>query len=254
MVSEIPFVNSSFTVDASTNMFFTCTTPGYNIDRLNDFSLNVAQGTYSSAQFASAITNAFAVKNSTVGDIIFNTTNTVASIDNSNKFNLSIDITIPFTNSDYTITIKPESILLKSITSTNNYDASFSTVGNPGTNINGNITFNPGGTGYIIDNSYILTVGPKTTSKNRHAGNIDICIPNFQSQKSYTGIDDFLNGIQNAIVNTTVSINAINEHQKPFGQSTITRSNTLNANGRYDLFLNMQCYYYLTESSFDISI
>ena len=251
MISETPFVNSSFTVDTSTNMFFTCTTPGYNKDGLNDFSLNVVAGTYSSAQFASAISNTFAVNNSKLGNI-FNTTNTVATIDNSNKFNLSIDMNIPFTNSDYTIELKPESILLKS--KTNNYDVSFSTVGNPGTNINGNITFNPGGTGYIIDNSYILTVVPKTTSKNRHAGNIDICIPNFQTQKAYTGIDDFLvNGIQNAIVNTSVLINAINDYQTPFSKSTITRSNTLNANGRYDLFLNMQCYYYLTESSFDIS-
>lgn len=254
MISETPFVNSTFTVDTSTNMFFTCTTPGYNIDGLNDFSLNVAAGTYSSAQFASAISNTFAVNNSKQGNI-FNITNTVASIDNSNKFNLSIDMTVPFTNSDYTIEIKPGSILLQSITSTNNYDASFSTVGNPGTVINGNITFIPGNIGYTIDSSYILTVVPNPTTDNRHAGNIDICIPNWQGQKIYNGgIDDFLvNGIQHAIVNTPVLINAINEYQTPFSKSTITRSSTVNANNRYDLYLNMECYYYLTESSFDIS-
>jgi hypothetical protein len=256
MVSEIPFVNSSFKVDASTNMFFTCTTQGYNIDRLNDFSLNVARGTYSSAQFASAITNAFAVKNSTVGNIIFNTTNTVASIDNSNTFNMTIDMTIPFTNSDYEIKIKPESILLKSLeTSGNNYAASFPTSGDAGTVLIGNITYTPSNDGYIIDSSYILTIVPKSTSNNKHAGNIDICIPNFQDgeKTGYGGIDIFLENIQNAIVNTTVSINAINEHQKPFGQSTITRSSLNNTTKIYDLSLNIQCYYYLTESSFDIS-
>jgi hypothetical protein len=253
MTSETPFVNSTFTVDTSTNMFFTCTTPGYNIDGLNDFSFNVLAGTYSSAQFANAVSNAFSENNSSVGNI-FNLPNTHASIDNSNKFNLSIDMNIPFTNSDYTIAIKPESILLKSITNTNNYGASFPTVGNPGTNITGNITFNPGNTGYIVDNSYVLTVIPKTTSNNRYAESIDICIPNWTGQTIYTDIDDFLvNGIQNAIVNTSISINAINDYQTPFSRSTITRSSTINANGRYDLFLNMQCYYYLTESSFDIS-
>jgi len=253
IISETPFVNSSFIVDTSTNIFFTCTTPGYNVSKLNDFTINVATGTYSTAQLANAITNTFTANNARLGNI-FNTTNTVALIDNTNKFNLFIDLNVSFTNADYRIVLKPNSILLQSKTSTHNFDASFSNVGTPGIDMAGNITFNPGNLGYTIDSSYILSVVPNTTSKNKYAGTIDICIPNWRGYASYQNIDDFLvNGIQSAITNTAITINSINDYQTPFSKSTITRSNTPNANGRYDLSLNMQCYYYLTESNFDIS-
>jgi hypothetical protein len=257
IISETPYENSSFIIDTSTNMFFTCTTPGYNQNQLNDFSLNVASGTYSSVGFASAISNSFSVNNSRVGNV-FNINNTTATIDSTNRFNLSIDMNTIFTNSDYKIVFEPNSILLESNKNNDsqNYDASFSTPNMAGNTITGNISYNTVNNGYLVDNSYILTVVP--ISNNKYAGNIHICLPNWTDQTSfikYNGIDDFItNGIQSAITNTTVSIPSINDVQTPFRGTTLSRSANLNpTTGRYDISLNMQCYYYLTEANYDIS-
>lgn len=255
IISETPYVNSSFVVDGSTNMFFTSTTPGYNQGQLNDFSLNIASGTYSSVQFTNAISDSFIVNNNRVGNI-FNINNTKAIVDGTNTFNLSIDINKIFTNSDYKIVFDASSILLASRSTTiPNYDASFSTPNMAGNTITGNISFNAGNTGYLVDNSYILTVVP--ISNNKYAGNIMVCLPNWTTQttfRRYDGIDDFITNIQSAITNTVVSIPSINDIQTPFRGSTVKRSTNQNPiTGRYDISLNMQCYYYLTEANYDIS-
>ena len=166
-------------------------------------------------------------------------------------------MTKSFTNTDYQIVIGPDSILRESNQQTDNqnYDASFSTPGTAGTTMSGNISYNTINNGYLTDLSYILTVVPNPTSANRHAGNVDIYLLDWTPPfTKYNGIDDLLSHIQSSIVNTTVTIPALQDVQNPFKNSTITRSAEVNPDtGRYDLSLNMQCYYYLTEASYDIS-
>lgn len=254
MISELPYVFSTFTVDSSTNMFFTCTAPGYT-GGLNDFSFNVTSGIYSTTQFVNQISQSFANNNSTVGNI-FNITNTSAYIDSSELFNLTIDMTKPFTNSDYKIVLEPNSILLESNKNNDqqNYDASFSTPGIPGTSMTGNITYYTGTQAYLVDSSYILTVVPNETSNNRNAGNVDVYLPwtTGQTSETYINIEQFISNVQYAIQNTTVSLNS-DDIQRPFSKSTMSYNPTKTPQGRYDISLNMQCYFYLTESSYDIS-
>ena len=257
ITSENAFVNSSYRVDlsANANINFKCNILGYNINGLNDFSLNIPAGTYSSTQFTNAITNTFQTNNSQLGNI-FNMNSTAAFIDNTNRFNLSFDMLIPFTNSDYQIYIDPNkpsvlNAILNGGGGSPNYTGKFpSTITTAGNTISGNITNNAGNTGYVVDQTYILTVIP-SGKKNKYAGNIDISLP--ASTENYSNIDDFLYGIQTAIQDTEVSIPSINSVQTPFKNSTITRSQTPNTNNEYDISLNVQCYYSLTEAIYDIS-
>ena len=249
VISEKTYVNSSYTVDLSTNIIFTCNTPGYNVNGVNDFSLNIASGTYSSVQFTSAITQAFQVNNSRL-DNIFKTTDTGAFIDNTNRFNLAIDMLIPFTNTDYSVYIDPiKNSVLQAITSyENNYTANFpSKKTQAGIDISGTITNNPGNTGYILNKTYICTIIPSGT-KNKFAGNIDIHIQSNQ----YNTFSDFISGIQTAIQSTPVIISSINSVQTPFKNSTVEGKLNTSTN-LYDVSLNIQCYYSLTESIYDIS-
>jgi hypothetical protein len=259
-LSETEYTNSTFDVDLSTNIVFTCNIPGYNINGVNDFSLNIPSGKYSTLQFADAITQTINTNNSTLENI-FNNKNTVASIDNSNRFSLSVDMIIPFTNKDYQIFIDPSknSVLTAELgfESQNplrpNYTGKFPTSKTiAGNSIIGNITNNPGGTGYAVDstpNKYILTVIP-IGQKNKFAGNIDIRMLN--STRTYNSIDSFLSAIQTSIQKTQVSIPAINSYETPFSRSTVGRSQN-NGADLYDISINIQCDYSLTEAIYDIS-
>lgn len=253
-ISEKNYVNSTFNVDLSTNIIFQCNIPGYNVNGLNDFSLNIPSGTYSAFGFSNVITNTFKNNNSRLGGI-FNTNNTIASIDNTNRFNLGLDMNIAFKNEDYLIYIDPsKNSILNAVTdgANNNYNAVFPNAQRgAGTDISGTIT-NTGNSGYVVNKRYILTVIPNGT-KNKFAGNIDISLTGTPgTPNTYTGIVDFTTAIQDAIRNTEVRIPIINDIQYPFRNSAI--SSKLNSNtSLYDISLNVDCDYALTEYIYDIS-
>lgn len=254
-ISEKNYVNSTFNVDLSTNIIFQCNIPGYNVNGLNDFSLNIPSGTYSAFGFSNVITDTFKNNNSRLGGI-FNINNTIASIDNTNRFNLGIDMNIAFKNEDYLIYIDPsKNSVLNAISDgpNNNYNAVFpNTRRVAGTDISGTIT-NTRFSGYVVNRTYILTVIPNGM-KNKFAGNIDISLTGSTgSPNTYTNIVDFTTAIQNAIRNTEVRIPIINDIQYPFRNSVISyKTNTTN-DSLYDISLNVQCDYALTEYIYDIS-
>jgi hypothetical protein len=126
IISESPAINSTFTIDTSANIVMRCITPNYN-DGLNDFSMNIQPGKYNTlSQYLSAITQSFANKNEPT-TTYFNMTNTGASLDTKNTFNLQIDLTKTFTNKNYKVVIDDNSFL---INKNPGFDISFSIVTN----------------------------------------------------------------------------------------------------------------------------
>jgi hypothetical protein len=252
-VSETPSVQSTYSIDLSANMFLKCTTPYYNTG-LNDFSMNVPTGNYTLNQYLSAITNTFSTKNAQLGYNLFNMTNTYASIDTSNKFNLQIDMTKTFTNKNYYISFGLSSLLCRM--GSQGYGPGFSPtlVDLSSQNIFG-ANIQTIYTGYAVDVSYIFTIHPYTgygNDGNGAAPPVTVCLPSTYTYPYYfPTFNTFISGIQNAIANTVVEIPSINDSQTPLSKSTVTY--TVNANNTIDLSLNIFYSYFLSESNYDIS-
>lgn len=254
VLSESPSTQSTVTVDTSTNIIMTCSTPGYRTI-LNDFSMNVQTGNYNLSQFLAAVTNSFSSKNTSIDDY-FNMTNTSCFIDTDNYFNLTIDLTKSFSNKNYASIIDGNSFL----TTPQQFNITYSIVKNTGPTTTTaainiydisyiNITIPRLFTGYTIDTSCIMVIQPDGTTYgnggNKDGESVKVCLPYL----TYPTYDSFLTGIQTAFTNTpyTTTVNT----QTPFSRSTV--SSTIRNNDYVDISLNLNCYYYLTEANYDIS-
>jgi hypothetical protein len=268
ITSESPASFSSYVVDASTNIIFTCNTPGYTTGKINDFIMNVPQSTtvgYTLGQYLSIITGVFETQNgkpNTVNNNIFNMINTAASIDTNSKFNLTVDLTKTFTSKNYHISFDNTSLLGQMNTKP---------YGFPSTPwlIDQDLSSNPIanvfpyqikyiGTGYQVDVSYICTISPNQNitpnQGNRTAPPVAVCLPFPDSEfpKTYGDYSSFISAIDSAITGTVVSIPEINDTQRVLSQSSFT--GTLDSsNNIIDLSLNIVYSYSLTEAFYDIS-
>ena len=267
ITSESPATFSSYIVDTSTNIIFTCKTPGYTQNNINDFSMNVPQSPntgYTLGQYLSIITGVFDTQNgkpNTVNNNIFNMVNTLASIDTDSKFNLTVDLTKTCTSKNYHISFNNTSLLGQM------YTKPYGFIANPwvidkdlSSNPIENIFYNQIkyiNTGYQVDVSYICTISPNINitpdQGNRAASSVAVCLPpdtNFP--KTYDTYLSFISAIDSAIKNTVVSIPEINDTQRVLSQSSFT--GTLNSsNNTIDLCMNIVYSYALTESNYDIS-
>jgi hypothetical protein len=249
ITSETSSVNSSYIINGDATIYLQCTTPEYkNVG--NDISMNVPKGVYTLSQYISAINGTFQTYNTRTNTATFNTNNTVSSIDASNFFNLQIDITKPFINKDYNCSIGNssygDSILINSSYNTHGVFPSNPDISNNSI-ITGNIDIAPGG--YNFNSSYIFSVSPKSTSTNKNAPRIDVYLPN--NQTFFTNIDTLSNAIKTGITTTPVTITNIADIQYPFSRSSV--SYALSNDGTYyNVSINLQCYYLLTESNYDI--
>ena len=247
--SESELIQSSFSVDSSTNIVMTCKTPGL-ITTLNDFSMNVQTGTYNLNGFLNAINRSFQDKN-TPSDEFFNMTNTNAFIDNDEVFNLSIDLAKSFRNINYKAIIDNRSFLDLS----NNFDISYDIVRIPNRNTTNlfdisyiNIRLEKRFGGYGLDSSCVLIVESDTTYENK--GNANTA-PTFVLLNSlvYSTYQSFIQSIQNAFITTSVTTNV--NTQTPLIQTVVTYND---ANNNYiDISLNLSYHYYLTEANYDVS-
>ena len=256
IISESPAINSTFVIDSSTNILMRCTTPTYNIG-LNDFSMNIQQGTYTFSQYLTAITNSFSNQNPTPNKY-FNMTNTTAFLDTNNIFNLQIDLTKTFTNKNYKITIDGNSFLTKK----NNFDISYSIQTNGNTqfgyntvNLNDisfiNINIEKIYNGYVLDTSCIFIISPDTTYGDSGNGSSDP-IPVVLSNSSYSTYQAFISAIQGTLLSTSVVSN-INT-QTLLSQSIINFNNiNIQNSSNIDISLNLNASYFLAEANYDIS-
>jgi hypothetical protein len=251
ITSETPSVNSSYILNGVTTVYLRCTTPEY-ANTGNDISMNVPNGIYTLSQYISAINGIFQTYNTKTNTSTFNTINTVASIDTSNYFNLQVDITKPFVNKDYNCSIgNPTygtSILYNSDYNTHGSfpyapDISGNSI------IRGNIDVATGGY-FFNNNTYLFSILPKSTSTNKNGPVISVNLPS--NQTYFTNIDTLTAGIKSAITTTSVTIAEIADTQYPFSKSSITYSLS-NDGTYYSVAINLQCYYLLSESNYDIS-
>jgi len=269
IISETQAKSSSYVVDTSTNIIFTCNTPGYN-NGINDFSMNVPASSalgYTLGQYLSTITGTFITQNNkpnTVNNNIFNMVNTSAEIDSNSKFNLIVDLTKTFTSKNYHISFDDKSLLYQM------YDKPYGGIGSPWT-LDQDLSSNPIAnifpytikyitTGYQVDVSYIFTISPNQNitpnQGNRDAPSCAVCLPYPDSDfpKIFDTYTSFLSEINNAIVNTIVSIPEINDSQRVLSQSSLTGAlNTSVIPPIIDLSMNVIYSYALTESNYDIS-
>jgi hypothetical protein len=246
ILSETPPIQSTFSIDNSTRMIMTCTTPQY-ITYLNDFSMNIQQGTYNISQFLNAITTSFSQKNTPTNQY-FNMANTSAFLDASNYFNLSIDLNKTFTNKNYSGQIDGNSFLTKPNNFTTDYSISPSTATNLYDISYVNISVTKLFGGYSLDTSCIMIIQPDTTTwENGGNGQIDpiyVCT----STTFYPTYQSFLTGIQNAFLTTSVTTSV--NTQTPFSRTTLT---SVVNESTIDISLNLNAYYYLSEGNYDIS-
>ena len=256
LISESPSIQSTFTVDTSTNIIMTCTSTGYNTSSLNDFNMNVQTGVYTVNGFLNAINTSFSNKNIN-SNTYFNMTNTQALLDNSDYFNLNIDLTKAFINKNYAAKIDGNSFLTKPKTITSNFSRSYSIVGSSSNllDINYiNITIQRLNSGYILDTSCILIIRPDTTygnDGNKDANSLSVSLAS-QSNNNllrYPTYQTFLSAIQNAFI--TTSVTSIVNTQLPLTKTTISYNDSYS--DHIDISLNLNYYYYLTEADYDIS-
>jgi len=254
IISESPAINSTFTIDTSTNIIMRCTSPYYN-NGLNDFSMNIQTGTYNTlTQYLSAITQSFANKNPTTNQY-FNMVNTVASLDVNNTFNLQIDLTKAFDNKNYKVIIDGNSFL----TQTNNFDISFSIVTNiphygyPQTyNLydisNINISIQKIYNGYVLPTNQLFMIQSDISTYTNDGNGNAPQIPVLLSSKQYSTYDALTSAIQNALLTTQVVSNV--NTQTPLSRSTVSISET---STDISMNINLNCYYHLAEVNYDIS-
>ena len=260
-ISESPPQQSSYVVDLSTNIFLKCVTPKYN-NGLNDFSMNIPStgvtNSYTLTQFLNAITNSFSAKNATPNQI-FNMTNTHASVDNSNKFSLEIDLTKTFTNKNYSISFENTSLLSAFYTNKNGYGPGFASITSK--NLSTQNIFNGSikkiYTGYAVDVSYIFTITPDISVSNDGNGNAEpliVCLPNtLKYPNYYNTYNAFISAIQTAITGAIINIPNINDSQTPLSNSFITFKDSSINSEFIDLSMNINYLYYLSEANYDIS-
>ena len=252
IVSETEGVQSSIVVDQYVNMFLKCTTPNYN-GGLNDISLNVQQSTsvgYTLFDFVNAITNSFSTKNSQLKQPVFNMTNTLASIDNNNYFNLTIDLVKRFTNKNYSISFDNTSVLCQTAKFKPVYNQDLSSVSIFITDISLSYT------GYVSDVSYICTIKPYIgygNDGNGAAEQVVVTLPlSYDYPITYPTYNAFLLDIKNSIQQVIISNPDINDAQTPLSKSDLTYTVNNNSNN-INVQMNINYTYFLSESNYDIS-
>ena len=257
-ISESSAVSSSYVVDTSTNILFTCTTPNYNNGQ-NDFSLNVTSGLYTLNGFTNEVTSAFS-KYSDSNDRLttFYTTgiNKGAYIDETtSKFTLTVDMDKKFTTTYYHITFDKTSLLSgikKDGTTPFNYN-----VGNAwtqDTDLSNNTSFGHQiksiTTGYYIDSSYIFTIIPNrnnvTDIGNKSAPDVNVYLLQPIPVSGFTYVEDYISAINSSILGTIV------DGQNVLSGSSFTAKYN-EVSKYYDISLNINYNYSLTERNYDIS-
>ena len=259
-ISESSAVFSSYKVDTSSNILFTCNTTGYT-GGANDFSLNIPTNMtpgYTLNNYLNVITQTFATYS--INNTNFNMISAPgdvpkgAYLDASSKFNLTIDLTKIFTTAQYDISINTVSLL---------YNMGQYNVGSNWTEnahlVDKNIfshSIKNSSAGYFVDASYILTISPNTIIQNpgnRNAPPLHVfLLPQYGIPLTFDYVEDYISAIQTSIQQSIVVLPNINDIQRPLSQSSFT--GTLNAQTKnYDLSLNIVYSYSLTESNYDIS-
>jgi len=260
-ISESSAVFSSYKVDSSTNILFTCNTPGYS-GGANDFSLNIPSNItpgYNLNSFLNVITNSFITY--TGSAVTFNMNSGPgeiqkgASIDTNSKFNLAVDLTKTFDTQYYDISFDTTSILGRM----GNYNVGQ----NPWTENSHLVTksifthsIKSSNVGYYVDARYIFTISPNTTISNpgnKNASPVDVyLLPEYTIPITFDYVEDYIYAINKSIQQTVVSLLSINDSQAVLSRSTFT--STYNAQTtNYDLSLNIIYSYSLTEANYDIS-
>lgn len=258
-ISESPSVISSYLVDGSTNILFTCRGEEYG-GGVNDFSFNIPQSPplgYSLQQYINVINTSF-TNYSVANENIFNTTNTHASIDSiTSKFKLDIDLTKTFSTNDYDIYYDDSSILckIKEIGYGGGFENQIDTHLSQKSEFGGKI--NVFTTGYEFDVSYIFTIKPNQTNANikgnKNANPVIVTLPqSSNNQYNFQTYTNLVTAINTAITTTTINTGI---NYQPFPLRTSSFTVTVNPNNYtiVDLSLNINYLFELTEANYDIS-
>lgn len=258
LISESSAVASSYIVDTSTNILFTCKTPNYTGGN-NDFDLNITPGLYTLNGFTNEITSAFS-KYSDINNSLtkFYTAgiNKGAYIDEvTSKFTLTIDMEKKFTTPYYHITFDKTSLLSgikKDGTTSFNYN-----VGNAwtqDTDLSNNTSFGHQmysiTTSYYIDSSYIFTIIPNrnnvTDIGNQSAPDVNVYLLQPIPVSGFKYIEDYVSAINSSIIGTSI------DGQNVLAGSSFTAKYN-ESSKYYDISLNINYNYSLTERNYDIS-
>lgn len=204
ILSEIPTIQSTFTLDTSANMQIRliCNTENYNNGE-NDFYLPIQpspnKSLYTLYEYKDRINAAFFTANTTYHSSFLNTA--PFSVDNQ-IFDIKINIIKSFNETNCEIYINPNfnSLLYTYFGYTNNYQQDLS---------NSNIvTFNftPQTSGYIVDNFssyYLFTIRTNGTDGNTMT---DISVNLQPTSATYATYVNFVTDIQRSIQNTPVQM------------------------------------------------
>ena len=247
LTSESPAIQSTIAVDASTNIIMKCTTPGFSYSSINDFSMNIQQGTYNINGFLNAINTSFSNKNTTT-TTYFNMTNTQALLDGDDYFNLNVDVTKSFQNQNYNVRIDGNSFL------TTTPNISYQIVNKPNKTNSTilsdisyiNITIPKLYGGYSLSTPTMMIIQPDISYGD--AGNRDISSVNVNIASSTpTTYQSFLSSIENSFTTTTVTTSL--NTQTPLIKTIFKYKENENT---VDISLNLNYYYYLTEADYDL--
>lgn len=270
-ISESPAVYSSYVVDNSTNMIFTCVITDYDTG-VNDFSLNIPSNItpgYTLNGYLSAITTT--MSNYNTNNILFNMTSAPgeppkgAFIDTNARFNLSVDFTKTFNTPLYDISFDDTSLLGRMGT----YNVGAPWIENEHLSDQTVFTHSvtSSGSGYFVDASYILTITPNqiiADSGHQSAQPFDVyLLPQYQKSGEgwsvdgngniiFSYIEDYIEAINSSIKQATLTQASINDVQRPLSQSGFTGVFNSGTN-YYDLTLTINYLYVLTEAFYDIS-
>jgi len=247
-VGESEQLQSSYFVDSSTNIYFSCSTPSPYVSTpdfsANDFVVKITPGFYTLNQFISQINTDIRIANNTYN--VFNILNTNASLQNS-YFTLNVDLKKSFTETSYSIYYDNTSILCKymgytplteyyDMSNNNVFDSSFSIIY----------------TGYVLDTSYICTLQPNGKYGNKNDISYNICLTPDQPNYIYGNYTDFINAVERALVNFQIYNPYVGDIQLPLSQTNIDWDLN-NDFTKINMSLNLKFVYNLTENFYNIS-
>tara|TARA_B100000035_G_scaffold23938_1_gene18840 strand:- start:35387 stop:38788 length:3402 start_codon:yes stop_codon:yes gene_type:complete len=242
LVSESQPVLSSFVIDNSVNIIFTCNSPAAYVNEENNIRVGITEGNYSLNQLTERITQDMI-------DVGFFEDGTEFDIIDS-FLNLNIEQKKTFDETTYSIVIdEAESSLFEMFnmrTDLSGRDLSVEEIYFDG-------SFNVNRQGYTITQSRVLDYLPNGTAGNKNDTQRSIDL-DLSQQNTFFNYNDMLNFIQQTI-NThtyeTVLSSTRTDIQAPFSQTYFTSQ--LDPTGTYvDVSMNIRIAYNLTHLNYDV--
>jgi hypothetical protein len=249
--------------DISSNIILTCNKEFYtnttnDIQGTNDILIKINESNINLPTVLDKITESFSNTHDNL--VYFNTTSSGtekkgAYIDETSKFNLTVDFDKFFTTEHYHITFGDDSLLStkKANGSYNNYHINSLGPWEEDTDLSSNINANIfkysilATSSYSVDISNIFTIKPKTV--NNYSGNNKAPWVNVTLERPsyiFRKIEDYIKAINDAMSNTLV------DNKKVLSGSSL-KYNKSGDLEYYDLSLEIVYNYKLTEQDYDIS-